>query len=242
MHERQPGSRHRASARAERGVRDLTQQRLAILAGIDQANLSRLERGRGEVTTTVVERAFAALGQQLTLGLEPLDSALDASIAAQSGLSEEARLAVPGQFSFVWKRLLDAGLDFRIDGTFAAFLHGVPIAVDAFALAMTADGAEAFAVWLGRIPSVLRWNERHRDFIDYDRDPTSARPARWGTPGGEIRARVLDELPPPVSIRLGEVTYPVLPLPEVAVGDEQVGRVLARLTEPPGQGWTAGGG
>ncbi len=222
--------------RSERQRHDFSQVTLARRARIGQANLSRLECGRGTPTTAVVERAFAALGKQLTLDLEPLDSTLDASIEAHSSLTHDQRLAVTGQFGFVERKLEGLGLDYRIDGTFAAFLHGLPVEVDALAMAITVEGAPTFAVWLGRIPNVLRWSVKHRDFIGYNRDPTSSEPPRWGTPVGEIRARILPELPPPVSIILGAKTYPVLPLTDVIAGDDQIARVAERVAHLAGGG------
>ncbi|MGC5021773.1 helix-turn-helix domain-containing protein [Micromonospora sp. DT47] len=64
--------------RHERESRFLTQQALADLAGMSQGGVARIERGDRMPSIPLVERAFAALGRQLAVAVEPLDTHLDA--------------------------------------------------------------------------------------------------------------------------------------------------------------------
>jgi len=50
-----------------------------------------------------------------------------------------------------------------------------------------------------------------------------------GNAGGEIRAVIMDTLPEPVIIRLGDVDYQVLPITLIASLDDQVARVVDRI-------------
>ncbi|WP_243422779.1 helix-turn-helix domain-containing protein [Micromonospora globispora] len=67
-----------AALRRERGARFLTQHELADLAGLSQSAVARVERGNRMPSIPLVERLFAALGLQLAVGVEPLESHLDA--------------------------------------------------------------------------------------------------------------------------------------------------------------------
>ncbi|RZU78159.1 helix-turn-helix protein [Micromonospora kangleipakensis] len=75
MPESRLASQIAAALRRERGARLLTQQTLADLAGTSQAAVARVERGDRVPSIPLVERLFAALDRQLTVGVEPLDSA-----------------------------------------------------------------------------------------------------------------------------------------------------------------------
>lgn len=56
-----------AAIAAARKARSLTQPALAELTGIQQAEISRIERGVGNPTTATLQRLVQALGQRLTL-------------------------------------------------------------------------------------------------------------------------------------------------------------------------------
>ncbi|MFU8854074.1 helix-turn-helix transcriptional regulator [Micromonospora sp. SL1-18] len=86
--------------RHERERQELTQQALADLAGLGQGTLAHIERGDRLPSLPMVERLFAALGRQLRVGVEPLDSHLDAALDA---LAERS----------VGERIDELGLDAR---------------------------------------------------------------------------------------------------------------------------------
>ncbi|MFC5930335.1 helix-turn-helix domain-containing protein [Cryobacterium melibiosiphilum] len=52
---------------AARKARDLTQPSLSKVTGIQQAEISRIERGIGNPTADTLNRLAAALGQKITL-------------------------------------------------------------------------------------------------------------------------------------------------------------------------------
>lgn len=55
----------------------LSQKRLALRAGTDQAAISRIERGQVSPTVETVERLLTAMGEQLRLESEPLERDYD---------------------------------------------------------------------------------------------------------------------------------------------------------------------
>jgi DNA-binding XRE family transcriptional regulator len=57
-----------ASARAAAG---LSQKQLAALTGIDQSDLSKIERGTANPSVATLERIAAALGGKLTISINP---------------------------------------------------------------------------------------------------------------------------------------------------------------------------
>lgn len=56
-----------AQLAAARKARDLTQPALSQLTGVQQAEISRIERGTGNPTASTLLRLTDALGQKLTL-------------------------------------------------------------------------------------------------------------------------------------------------------------------------------
>jgi transcriptional regulator with XRE-family HTH domain len=66
----------------ERERRRFTQHQLAVMAGVSQGTIARIERGDRHASLPMVERLFAALGMQLPLGVESLDAQVDAEITA----------------------------------------------------------------------------------------------------------------------------------------------------------------
>ncbi|HEX7745120.1 MAG TPA: hypothetical protein VF462_07655 [Micromonosporaceae bacterium] len=122
-----------------------------------------------------------------------------------------------------------AGLRYVIDGELAALLHGVPIRTQRYDLAVAQDDLPVLSNWVCSCFNWRRWNERWRDFSGYDVDPKRPGPLRWMTPFGEVRVRLLPDLPPPVVISFEGQEWPVRPLPAVERDDSLVGRIAARV-------------
>ncbi|MGW5671044.1 helix-turn-helix transcriptional regulator [Micromonospora sp. NPDC003776] len=86
-------ARHIATTiRHERERRELTQQALADLVGLTQGAVAHIERGSRVPSLPMVERLLAAMDVQLTVGVEPLDSHLDAALDALAGGSVVERI------------------------------------------------------------------------------------------------------------------------------------------------------
>lgn len=217
--------------RLERERRFLTQAAVAARAGMSQGFISRLERGTREPTTAVVQRAFAALGQQLVLDVEPLDAQVDAQIVAGRALTTVERVDTLARYLPVLHRMGD--LPYRLDGPLAAFLHGVPIRVDGLDVAVAQADIDGVATWLASLPCLRRWVDKQREFQADRTDPRYPGPMRWSTPLGEIRVRLLAGLPTPVTIRLGSLDHPVLPLVDVLATSAVVARVVRRAGMAP---------
>lgn len=212
--------------RLERERVGWTQRGLARRAATSQQCVSRVERGVAAPTTAVIERLFGALGQQLRLDVEPLDADLDDGIDLARSQDPEVVASQLTNLGFLLRRA--AGLRYVIDGELAALLHGVPIRTQRYDLAVAQDDLAALSNWVCTSFNWLRWNERWRDFSGYDVDPMRPGPLRWMTPYGEMRVRLLPELPPPVLIVVAGRGWPVRPLPAVEGDDSFVARVAAR--------------
>jgi transcriptional regulator with XRE-family HTH domain len=213
--------------RTERERASLTQEALAYRAGASQQCVSRFETGVTAPTTTMVDRLFAALGQQVRLDLEPLNADLDDQIARAKN-SDGALVAVMlHDLRFLLRKTPD--LRYLIDGELAAALHGVPIRPSRYDLAVADRDLDEFADWLCSLPNCLRFSERWRDYRGYDIDPRHAGPLRWRTPFGELCARLLPELPAGVPVCVDGWEVPVRPLFDVERDEPQIARILARV-------------
>lgn len=226
--------------RLERERAGLCQRRLAELAGVSQQRISQVERANRDPGTAVIERLFRALGQQLRLDVEPLDSDLDGEIDLVRGSGAEELEFQMRDLESLLRRA--STLRYLIDGELAARLHGVPIPTARYDLAVAEQDLPALSAWVLTLPNLLRWNERWRDFSDYDVDPLRPGPLRWLTVYGELRVRLLPALPAPIRVSVAGREWPVRPLPEVERDDPRVARFAARvrarglLTGPTGTG------
>jgi transcriptional regulator with XRE-family HTH domain len=216
-----------AAVRHERDRRQLTQQSLADLAGLGQAAVTRIERGDRLPSLPMVERLLAALGRQLRIELEPLDSHLDAALDALADVSvveriEEIRL----------DRMLDAlgELPYVLTGSSAALLQGAPLPVEAVEVAVRWRDSARLTAFL-EAAYAQRWNARWAEWGGLRLEPEEPEEPgehRWHTRYGELRARLCDELPEPVEVRHGGRSYPVEPLIRVELADPRAAELLRR--------------
>lgn len=213
-----------ASLRRERERHNLTQQALANLAGISQATITRIERGDRAPSVPMLERLFAALGSQLTIGVEPLDAHVDAAIGEQSQTALADRIA-DASLTKVVAALADIPHIFA--GPAAALIQGAPVPVDAVDIVVEWRYADAFTNWLN-LRYARRWHEKWQEFGYLAIDPRSPGAHRWNTLLGEIRARMCDELPESIEVRHGEQSYQVVPLADVEVDDPRTASLLRR--------------
>ncbi|MFC4107716.1 helix-turn-helix domain-containing protein [Micromonospora zhanjiangensis] len=143
--------------RDERERAGLSQGALAYRAGASQQCVSRFETGVSAPTTMLVDRLFAALGQQVRIDLEPLDADLD----------EEIARAATANASWVETRVHDMRyllrqvpeLAYLVDGELAAALHGVPIRPGRIELAFADGDRDRVADWICSIPGCMRYND-----------------------------------------------------------------------------------
>ena len=96
--------------RTSRTRRGLSQRRLALRAGTDQAAVSRIERGEVSPSLETAERLLAAMGERLRLDVEPLERRHDpVHLRAAMGRTPEERLALAVSWNRLAGRLSEAG-------------------------------------------------------------------------------------------------------------------------------------
>jgi transcriptional regulator with XRE-family HTH domain len=149
--------------RMEREKADLSQSRLAVAAGTTQQCVSQIEQGRHAPSLAVLDRLFAALGHQLRVELEVLDSDLDATIDRIGEVTDDKRAEVLSHFDYVLGKL--AGVRYVIEGELGAILQDVPLKTSTLSLAVAQADLDAFANWILSIPNCSRWNPRWRTSI-----------------------------------------------------------------------------
>ncbi|PGH42768.1 transcriptional regulator [Micromonospora sp. WMMA1996] len=223
--------------RHEREHAGLTQQALAGRVGLSQAAVARIERGDRLPSLPTVERLLGALGRQLRIEVEPLDSHLDATLDEAAGTALPERIADLGL-----DRIIDAlgDLPYVLTGGTAALLQGAPLPVDAVEIAVRWRDAPRFTKWLERAHA-QRWNARWEEWGGVHPEPNEPGEHRWLTRYGELRARMCEDLPEPVEVRLGDRTYPVEPLVEVEVADRRTAELLRRYRQRRVDGATPDG-
>ncbi|MFY1697669.1 helix-turn-helix domain-containing protein [Solwaraspora sp. WMMA2101] len=241
MAEHPPNDQHTAAAapagslaaligttlREERQARLLTQQALADRAGVAQATIARIEQGARTPSLATVERLFAAMGRQLTVGVEDLDSDIDRRIAEIADRPFADRLA---QTSVEQFHRQAAGFSFVFDGPTAALLQGAPVPAPGVHVALLWSEADAVTDWLTR-KYATRWMDRWQEYRHIPVDPREPYPHRWQTMAGEIHARMYDELPPAIEVRHDGQHYPVVPLAELDIVDPDTADLLRRFRE-----------
>jgi transcriptional regulator with XRE-family HTH domain len=93
----------------------LTQGRLALRAGTDQAAISRIERGEVSPRIQTVERLLAAMGETLLIGAEPFERHHDpVHLAALRQRTPAERLELASSWNRLAGRLSDAGRQARV--------------------------------------------------------------------------------------------------------------------------------
>ncbi|WBC12435.1 helix-turn-helix transcriptional regulator [Micromonospora sp. WMMA1998] len=225
------------AVRHEREQAGLTQQALAGRAGLSQAAVARIERGDRLPSLPTVERLLGALGRQIRIEVEPLDSHLDATLDEAAGTALTERIADLGL-----DRIVDAlgDLSHVLAGSTAAVLQGAPLPVEAVEIAVRWRDAPRFTAWLDRAHA-QRWNARWEEWGGVRPEPEEPGEHRWLTRYGELRARMCEDLPEPVEVRLGDRTYPVEPLVEVEVTDRRTADLLRRYRQRRAEGATPAG-
>lgn len=94
----------------------LSQSRLALRAGTDQAAISRIERGQVSPAVETVERLLAAMGEQLRLESLPLDRDYDPlHMRATLQRTPAERLELAISWNRLAGRLTEAGRRARAD-------------------------------------------------------------------------------------------------------------------------------
>lgn len=231
QHPRMPASRLTtligATLRQKRELRGLTQAALATLAGTDRSTVTRIEQGDRAPSLPMLERLFAALDLQLTVGVEPLDAHLDARIDDLNGRSIAERISDVG-LDRATDRLGD--LPYVLTGATAALVQGAPVPMEDLEIAVAWRDVEQFAGWLDRYYA-HRWNARWEEFGYLRTDPREPGEHRWRTVAGVLRASMCDELPEAIEVRHGDRSYQVVPLALVEVTEPATADLLHRWRE-----------
>ncbi|SBT47608.1 helix-turn-helix domain-containing protein [Micromonospora auratinigra] len=227
-----------ATIRHERERRELTQRALAELAGINQGTIAHIERGGRLPSLPTVERLLAAMEVQLVVGVEPLDSHLDAALDALVGEPVGERIRQIGL-----DRMLDAlgELPYVLTGSTAALLQGAPLPVDAVEVAVRRRDSPRLTAFLSAAYA-QRWNARWGEWGGLPLEPEEPGEHRWLTRYGELRARFCDELPEAVEVRHGGRSYPVEPLLRVELADPRTTELLHRHRQRLAAGRAEGDG
>lgn len=121
-------------------------------------------------------------------------------------------------------------------------LQGAPLPGDAVFVVVPWSAADGFTDWLDRQYG-QRWHERWQLFGYLPLDPHLQAAHRWTTRYGEIRARLVDELPGTLEVCHGAARYRVVPLADLVLDDPATGELLDRYRRlRAGTGDGAGGG
>jgi hypothetical protein len=192
--------------------------------------ISTIERGSRTPSFELADQLLSALGWQLRLELEPLDADIDRIIEAAAGQPLEKRLATAGvDIPDFIAALNTVKLDYVIDGAGAGLLQGAPVPVEALEIVVSLNDLAAFASMLER-HHAKRWDANWLGWGYISADPREEGPLRWQVGWfGELRASLVHELPPSVTIDLDGTACRVRPLIDVEVDDPAIARILDRV-------------
>jgi transcriptional regulator with XRE-family HTH domain len=224
----QPGLAHEVGQmlRTIRELRGLSQARLAQRAGTSQQWLSQVERGAVNPTLSDLERFFGALRLRLRFEAVPAQAAAVEDPELALDLSDDDRFAMVSGYGYLLRKLTDVPL--LVGGRLAALAHGMPVQVRRLDLIVAHADRPRLTEGMRRF-SAVGWSERwqeFRDLIPADRPG----PMRWLVGSKwELRVALVDELPPKVSARIGDLDLAVPPLPWLSSYDADVADLAARL-------------
>lgn len=222
-----------ALLRAARDRAALTQTELARKAGVSQATVSAVERGRRRPSLPLTEQILGALGLQLRLATEPADQSeaeLDAAIAALLATPLADRLRAPKFDGPALLRIL-APADPVVEGAAAAVLQGAPVPWTVLEVAIERARLTDFTDVVRRCYAD-RWSDTWERWSAASRDPQAPGSPRWWVPAGEFRVRMVDERPVSFTVLVDDLPVAVRPLHEIAATNRHVRRALTRLSPP----------
>jgi transcriptional regulator with XRE-family HTH domain len=210
----------------EREAAGLTHADLAARSGVAATSLSRIERGTLAPSIDNLEKIFSALGLRIRITVERAEA--DAELIDRDAwLPLSTRLEKSGLGQLL--RMLDQDhVPYVIDGALAATMQGAPLPIEVLEVDVAWRDAGRFTGWLVR-RLAYRWHEAHQEFRVHDLDPRAPGPHYWQTAIGRVRARMVDELPERVEIKVGDTAYQVRPIAQVGSDEEKTARAIDRF-------------
>ena len=208
----------------EREAAGLTHADLAARCGVAATSLSRIERGTLAPSVDNLEKIFNALGLRVRITAERAEADEDL-VDRDAWLPLSTRLEKSGLGQLL--RTLD-NLPYVIDGGLAAAMQGAPLPIDVLELDIAWRDAGRFTGWLVR-RLAYRWHDAHQEFRVPDLDPRAPGPHYWQTAVGRVRARMVDELPESIEVKVGDTAYPVRPIDGAGSDDEKTARAIDRF-------------
>ena len=208
----------------EREAAGLTHADLAARSGVAATSLSRIERGTLAPSIDNLEKIFTALGRKIRITAEQ-PVADEALVDRDAWLPLSTRLEKSGLGQLL--RTLD-NVPYVVDGGLAATMQGAPLPIEVLELDIAWRDAGRFTGWLVR-RLAYRWHEAHQEFRVHDLDPRAPGPHYWQTAVGKVRARMVDELPESVEVKVGDAVYHVRPIADAGSDDEKTARAIDRF-------------
>jgi len=214
----------------EREAAGLTHADLAARSGVAATSLSRIERGTLAPSMDNVEKIFGSLGLRIRITAERAEADEDL-VDRDAWLPLVTRLEKSGLGQLL--RTLDNDhVPYVIDGGLAATMQGAPLPIEVLELDVAWRDAGRFTGWLVR-RLAYRWHEAHQEFRVHDLDPRAPGPHYWQTAVGRVRARMLDERPESIEIKVGDAAYQVRPIADAGSDDEKTARAIDRFRNGP---------
>jgi transcriptional regulator with XRE-family HTH domain len=212
--------------RQEREAAGLTHADLAARSGVAASSLSRIERGTLAPSIDNLEKIFTGLGLRIRLSTERPEETT-ALVDRDAWLPLATRLEKSGLGQLL--RTLDT-VPHVVDGALAATMQGAPLPIEVLEVDIAWRDAGRFTGWLVR-RLAYRWHETHQEFRVHDLDPRAPGPHYWQTAVGRVRARMVDDLPESIEVKVGDTVYHVRPIAEVGSDDEKTARAIERFRE-----------
>ena len=235
--------------RAERTKRALTTAELAHRAGLSEATVSRVERGKTAVTLATADCLLEAMDLRLHIEAMPLWADIDEKIneAAQLPLAERIPQWPVDFAGFV--TILD-GIHYQLDGLAAAAVQGAPVIVDEYEIAIPRDDEQTLdqlTITLAEITA--KRGESGWEIID-PREPGAD---FYRCLAGPLRFRFTDSFSPALWADIDPLPEPnwmgavlasvlsrplltrarlaVVPLTDIQARDDKTSRIIKRVQE-----------
>jgi transcriptional regulator with XRE-family HTH domain len=219
------GARMTAPGEELRGARHRAQLSLRTLAdrsGITHGYLSKVENGHTVPSWDVLVRIAEVLECEPHLRLLPATASMTARVRAMAGMTPQQRLGgheVEPEDSL--QLLAASGLSYVVTGAVAGVLHGLPMTIEEMSVVVEDDEATATRL----VDLLMQTGGLFRE-VDPEELRAMCSEGSWPLGWCNVRFDLAEQLPEAITVSVGDLMVPLLPLPALVAQDRDAADVF----------------
>jgi transcriptional regulator with XRE-family HTH domain len=208
--------------RAARHRAHLSLRTLADRSGITHGYLSKVENGHTVPSWDVLVRIAEVLECEPHLRLLPATASMTARVRAMAGMTPQQRLGgheVEPEDSL--QLLAASGLSYVVTGAVAGVLHGLPMTIEEMSVAVEDDEATATRL----VDLLMQTGGLFRE-VDLEELGAMCSEGSWPLGWCNVRFDQVEQLPEAITVSVGDLMVPLLPLPALVAQDRDAADVF----------------